>query len=108
LATQDPFSTITFDHANVFTGRPGALLRENGSAGALWQPYLKGNVWWGSNGFDTFRFDDVSIQTGRNSGTHSLKQKPCLLAPAPESGILNPIRGRPGIKDTNIQVSVNV
>jgi outer membrane autotransporter protein len=34
----------------------------------LWQPYLKGNVWWGSNGFDTVRFDADPIQTGRNGG----------------------------------------
>jgi autotransporter family porin len=68
--TQDPFSTITFDRANVFTGRAGALLRGSfGSTGAVWQPYLKGNVWWGSNGFDTVRFDGVGILTGRNSGT---------------------------------------
>jgi outer membrane autotransporter protein len=68
--TQVSFSTITFDRTNVFTGRAGALLRGTfGSAGLLWQPYLKGNVWWGSNGFDTVRFDDVAIQTGRNGGT---------------------------------------
>jgi outer membrane autotransporter protein len=67
--TQDPFSTITFDRANVFIGRAGALLRGSfGSTGALWQPYLKGNVWWGSNGFDTVRFDADPIQTGRNGG----------------------------------------
>jgi len=67
--TQDPFSTITFDRSNVFTGRAGALLRGSfGSTGALWQPYLKGNVWWGSNGFDTVRFDADPIQTGRNGG----------------------------------------
>jgi outer membrane autotransporter protein len=67
--TQEPFSTITFDRANVFTGRAGALLRGSfGSTGALWQPYLKGNVWWGSNGFDTVRFDAFPIQTGRNGG----------------------------------------
>jgi len=40
-----------------------------GSTGALWQPYLKGNVWWGSNGFDTVRFDDDPIQTRRNGTT---------------------------------------
>src|SRR5262249_33230932 len=67
--TQDPFSTISFDRSNVFTGRAGALLRGSfGSTGALWQPYLKGNVWWGSNGFDTVRFDADPIQTGRNGG----------------------------------------
>src|SRR5262245_2364139 len=67
--TQEPFSTITFDRANVFTGRAGALLRGSfGSTGALWQPYLKGNVWWGSNGFDTVRFDADPIQTARNGG----------------------------------------
>ena len=53
-----PVSTISFDRADVFTGRAGALLRGTfGSTGAVWQPYLKGNVWWGSNGFDT-----VSVQ----------------------------------------------
>jgi Autotransporter beta-domain len=68
--TQDPFSTITFDRANVFTGRAGWVLRGSfGSIDARWQPYLKGNVWWGSNGFDTVRFDDVPIQTGRNGTT---------------------------------------
>jgi outer membrane autotransporter protein len=68
--TANPFSTITFDRADVFTGRAGALLRGTfGSAGMQWQPYLKGNVWWGSNGFDTVRFNDFAIQTGRNGGT---------------------------------------
>ena len=61
---------LTFDRANVFTGRAGALLRGSfGSTGALWQPYLKGNLWWGSNGFDTVRFDADPIQTGHNGGT---------------------------------------
>src|SRR5262245_36201739 len=64
------FSTITFDRSNVFTGRVGALLRGTfGSTGAVWQPYLKGNVWWGSNGFDTVTFNGFGIQTGRNGGT---------------------------------------
>jgi len=68
-----PSSTITFDRADVFTGRAGAVLRGSfGScacAGAMWQPYLKGNVWWGSNGFDTVYFDSFGIPTGRNGGT---------------------------------------
>jgi outer membrane autotransporter protein len=64
------FSTITYDRSNVFTGRVGALLRGTfGSVGAMWQPYLKGNVWWGSNGVDTVRFDADPIQTRRNGGT---------------------------------------
>src|SRR5262249_48607144 len=64
------FSTITYDRSNVLTGRVGALLRGTfGGPGAVWQPYLKGNVWWGSNGFDTVRFDNFPIQTGRNGGT---------------------------------------
>jgi outer membrane autotransporter protein len=68
--TANPFSTITFDRADVFTGRAGALLRGTfGSLGTQWQPYLKGNVWWGSNGFDTVRFNDFAILTGRNGGT---------------------------------------
>jgi autotransporter family porin len=68
--TLDQISTITFDRADVFTGRAGALLRGSfGSAGALWQPYLKGNVWWGSNGFDTVTFAINAIPTGRNGGT---------------------------------------
>jgi autotransporter family porin len=68
--TLDQVSTITFDRADVFTGRAGALLRGTfGSAGAFWQPYLKGNVWWGSNGFDTVTFATDAILTGRNGGT---------------------------------------
>ena len=39
-----PVSTISFDRADVFTGRAGALLRGTfGSAGTRWQPYLKGS-----------------------------------------------------------------
>ena len=54
----------------MFTGRAGAVLRGTfGSTGAVWQPYLKGNVWWGSNGVDTVRFDADPIQTRRNGGT---------------------------------------
>jgi len=65
-----PLSTISFDRADVFTGRAGALLRGTfGSAGGVWQPYLKGNVWWGSNGFDTVYFNSFGIPTGRNGGT---------------------------------------
>jgi autotransporter family porin len=64
------FSTITYDRSNVFTGRAGVLLRGTfGSTGAVWQPYLKGNVWWGSNGVDTVTFDADPIQTRRNGGT---------------------------------------
>jgi autotransporter family porin len=63
------FSTITYDRSTVFTGRAGAVLRGTfGATGAVWQPYLKGNVWWGSNGVDTVRFDNFPIQTGRNGG----------------------------------------
>jgi outer membrane autotransporter protein len=66
-------ATISFDRADVFTGRAGALLRGTfgscGCAGAVWQPYLKGNVWWGSNGFDTVAFNGFGIPTGRNGGT---------------------------------------
>jgi outer membrane autotransporter protein len=68
--TVDPVSTITFDNAGVFTGRAGALLRGTfGSAGTQWQPYLKGNVWWGTNGFDTVTFGIDPVQTGRQGGT---------------------------------------
>ena len=65
-----PSATISFDRADVFTGRAGALLRGTfGSTGAVWQPYLKGNVWWGSKGSDTVTFDSFGIPTGRNGGT---------------------------------------
>jgi autotransporter family porin len=44
--TADQFSTITFNNADVFTGRVGGLLQSTfGVPGAFWQPYLKGNVW---------------------------------------------------------------
>ena len=68
--TLDPVSTVTFDNAGVFTGRAGALLRGTfGTAGTQWQPYLKGNVWWGTNGFDTVTFGARPVQTGRQGGT---------------------------------------
>ena len=68
--TQAAFSTISFDRSDVFTGRAGALLRGTfGRLGVQWQPYLKGNVWWGSNGVDTVTFNGVGIPTGRNGGT---------------------------------------
>ena len=56
--TADQFSAIGFNSSDVFTGRVGGLLKGTlGSPGAFWQPYLKGNVWWGSTGAD--------VQTGR-------------------------------------------
>ena len=68
--TLDTVSTVTFDNAGVFTGRAGALLRGTfGTAGTQWQPYLKGNVWWGTNGFDTVTFGADPVQTGRQGGT---------------------------------------
>ena len=67
--TRDPFSTIAFDHSEVLTGRIGALLQGTfGGFGAIWHPYLKGNVWWGSNGVDTVTFNGVGIPTERNGG----------------------------------------
>ena len=54
----------------MFTARAGGLLRGTfGSAGAVWQPYLKGNVWWGSHGSDTVTFGIDPVQTGRQGGT---------------------------------------
>ena len=68
--TQAAFSTISFDRSDVFTGRAGALLRGTfGRLGVQWQPYLKGNVWWGSNGVDTVTFNGFGVPTGRNGGT---------------------------------------
>ena len=68
--TRDPISTIAFDRSDVFTGRAGALLQGTfGNFGAIWHPYLKGNVWWGSNGFDTVTFGTNAIPTGRDGGT---------------------------------------
>ena len=46
-------------------GVAGDFRRQRG----VWQPYLKGNVWWGSNGFDTVTFNSFGIPTGRNGGT---------------------------------------
>ena len=67
--TLDPFSTITFGRSDVFTGRVGGLLQSTfGSGGNLWHPYLKGNVWWGTNGFDVVTFGANGIPTGRNGG----------------------------------------
>jgi outer membrane autotransporter protein len=66
---RDPFSTIAFNHSEVLTGRIGTLLQGTfGDFGAVWHPYLKGNVWWGSNGVDTVTFNGFGIPTGRNGG----------------------------------------
>ncbi len=68
--TLDPVSTVTFDNAGVFTGRAGALLRGSFlGPNAFWQPYLKGNVWWGPNGVDTVTFGIDPVQTGRQGST---------------------------------------
>jgi outer membrane autotransporter protein len=68
--TLDSSSTIAFDRSDVATGRAGALLRGTfGRIGTQWQPYLKGNIWWGSNGVDTATFNGFGITTGRNGGT---------------------------------------
>jgi hypothetical protein len=65
----EPVARKIRSRADVFTGRAGALLRGTfGSAGTRCQPYLKGNVWWGSNGFDTVSFNSFGIPTGRNDG----------------------------------------
>ena len=65
----EPVARKIRSRADVFTVRAGALLRGTfGSAGTRWQPYLKGNVWWGSNGFDTVSFNSFGIPTGRNGG----------------------------------------
>jgi outer membrane autotransporter protein len=68
----EPLKSLNQWHARYAaapTCSPGALLRGTfGSAGTRWQPYLKGNVWWGSNGFDTVSFNSFGIPTGRNGG----------------------------------------
>jgi hypothetical protein len=68
----EPLKSLNQWHARYAaapTCSPGALLRGTfGSAGTRWQPYLKGNVWWGSNGFDTVSFNSFGIPTGRNDG----------------------------------------
>jgi outer membrane autotransporter protein len=67
--TADQFSTIMFNGSDVFTGRVGGLLKGTfGSPGAFWQPYLKGNAWWGSSGNDIVTFAANDIPTGRNGG----------------------------------------
>src|SRR5262245_58530092 len=48
------------------TATPPLRLRR---CAALWQPYLKGNVWWNSNGFDTVTLGADAILTGRSGGT---------------------------------------
>ena len=69
-STFDQVSTVSFGRSDVFTARAGGLLRGTfGSAGAVWQPYLKGNVWWGSHGSDTVTFGIDPVQTGRQGGT---------------------------------------
>jgi hypothetical protein len=58
--------TIDADGASESSRKAAASL-DRGAAIALWQPYLKGNVWWGSHGLDAVTFATDAIPTQRVS-----------------------------------------
>lgn len=66
----DGISPIAFSHPEALTGRVGTLLRGTfGGPAAVWQPYLKGNVWFGGNGTDLVTFATTPVPVQRNQGT---------------------------------------
>ena len=66
----DSVSPIAFSHPEALTGRVGTLLRGTfGGPAAVWQPYLKGNVWFGGNGTDLVTFATTPVPVQRNHGT---------------------------------------
>lgn len=63
-ATQDRFSTITYDDADGLTGRLGLRLRTTLAQGGItWQPWFKANVWHGALGASSVLFGGVPIDT---------------------------------------------
>jgi outer membrane autotransporter protein len=66
----DSISPIAFSQPEALTGRVGTLLRGTfGGPAAIWQPYLKGNVWFGGNGTDLVTFATTPVPVQRNHGT---------------------------------------
>lgn len=68
-STADALSNIAFAQSDVVNGRIGARLKGTfGSGGAVWTPYLKGDVWWRTADVDNVAFATNVISTVRNSG----------------------------------------
>lgn len=64
----DGLSSIAFARDDVVNGRIGMRLTGTfGSGGAIWTPYLKGNVWWRTAGVDDVAFATNVLSTVRNS-----------------------------------------
>jgi type V secretory pathway adhesin AidA len=62
---RDPFATVDFETANVWTGRVGVRVTGgDGLAEQGWQPYFKFNYWQGQRGEDRVRFNQDLIRTG--------------------------------------------
>jgi outer membrane autotransporter protein len=75
-----PFATISFDRADVFTGRAGALLRGSfGSGGAQWQPYLKGMC--GGAPMASTRSRSIA-SASRQGATAAPRSKAVVVSPA--------------------------
>lgn len=66
---RDLFSAISYDSANVLTGRLGArLVGDLDWNGVLVKPFLVANLWHEfGNGSDTVRFNGYPIRTDRNA-----------------------------------------
>jgi outer membrane autotransporter protein len=66
--TSDLISTINFETDDAWTGRVGARLGSRlVTPEAVWLPYLKTNVWWGSGAGDTLLFAAFPISAGSRS-----------------------------------------
>ena len=67
--TQDALSSIGFAPSDVVNGRIGMRLKGTfGSGGAVWTPYLKSDLWWGTAGTDDVAFATNVLSTFRNAG----------------------------------------
>jgi autotransporter family porin len=64
----DPFSTVTFDTADVLTGRIG--LRLAAELDSVWRPYLKANLWqdWAS-GRDSVLYANTTALSSTDDST---------------------------------------
>jgi autotransporter family porin len=63
----DPFSTVSFDTADVLTGRIG--LRLAAEFGPAWRPYLKANLWKDWGGTDRVVYADTHVLSSEDDST---------------------------------------
>jgi outer membrane autotransporter protein len=69
-SSQDAFSTVGWNANDAVTGRFGGRLQYTAQDGqALWQPYLKANLWHGFGGVDRISFGDSPAIENRFGNT---------------------------------------